>query len=139
MRGMWQQTLAACAVGLAVMSGLARGADKDPIVVKSGEMQFEEVTEAAPKHPRLHRLRPMAVKERAKEHWQNRTPLACYGNFNDYSCGSIHSELTFLFGSCRQFFGERCLKGPPPYPVPGFDPVAAGIESPGRHGCRRCQ
>ena len=68
MRGMWERSLTALAVGLAVMSGLARGNDKAPVVVTSvPSVMTEEVTEEAPNHPRLHRLRPMAVKERVKE------------------------------------------------------------------------
>jgi hypothetical protein len=50
-------------------------------------------------------------------------PPGCYGHFNDYSCGSFRSEMTFLFGSCREFFGEACLKGPP---------VVPGVPRPGR-------
>lgn len=59
------------------------------------------------------------IKERA--HYYHRAaekpPVGCYTTFNDYSCGSLHSEWDFLFSSCRVFFGERCLKGPPPNPI----------------------
>lgn len=56
-------------------------------------------------------------------------PLGCWGSFNNYGCGSLHSHLEFIFGSCRQFYGEPCLKGAPPSPMPPW----AGPES-GYHG-----
>jgi hypothetical protein len=62
-------------------------------------------------------------------------PLCCWASFNGYGCGSLHSELAFLFGSCRTFFSEPCLKGPPPSALPPW----AGPESgywqppPGQH------
>lgn len=43
----------------------------------------------------------------------NRCGLACYANHNQFGCGSLHSELTFIFGSCRTFFGETCVPLPP--------------------------
>ncbi len=58
-------------------------------------------------------------------------PIGCYANFNDYSCSNLHTELLWVFGSCRQFYGERCLKGPPPSPVPGFDPLTLTYTPPG--------
>lgn len=45
-----------------------------------------------------------------------RRPLGCWASHNCPTCGSLKSECIFLFGSCRQFFGEPCLKGPPPLP-----------------------
>src|SRR5262249_19506121 len=51
-----------------------------------------------------------------------RRPAGCYTHHNRFSCGSWGSELRFLFGSCRAFFGEPCLKPPVPVgePVPGL-------------------
>lgn len=43
--------------------------------------------------------------------------LKCFGNYNDYSCSNLKTEYHFIFGSCRDFFGERCLAGPPADPV----------------------
>ena len=38
----------------------------------------------------------------------------CWTHFNsDYGCSSFSSEMHFLFGGCRQFFGEPCFNGPP--------------------------
>ncbi len=50
----------------------------------------------------------------------NRCGLGCYTTHNVPGCGSLHSELTFTFGSCRQFFGEPCFARPLPYPVPAY-------------------
>jgi hypothetical protein len=38
----------------------------------------------------------------------------CYTHHNsDFKCGSWRSETTFIFGSCRAFFGDPCFDGPP--------------------------
>jgi hypothetical protein len=37
----------------------------------------------------------------------------CYSSHNSFTCGTLKSECIFIFGSCRDFFGEPCLKGPP--------------------------
>jgi hypothetical protein len=42
----------------------------------------------------------------------NRHGMGCYSTHDSPGCGSLHSELTFIFGSCRSFFGEPCQ----PYP-----------------------
>ena len=116
MRTAWRQSLMALVLGLAVMSGLARGDEKlggKPVSSAAGETVVEGAQESAP---------------RLFSRWRNRTPLGCYGHFNDYSVGSFCSEFSFLFGGARTFYGERCLKGPPPSPVPGFDPLAEGLD-----------
>jgi hypothetical protein len=38
--------------------------------------------------------------------------LNCWSHHNETDCGSLKSELHFLFGSCRTFFGERCSPRP---------------------------
>jgi hypothetical protein len=43
-------------------------------------------------------------------------PIGCWTTHQDYGCGNLKSECIFLFGSCRQFYGEPCLKEPPPLP-----------------------
>ena len=61
-------------------------------------------------------------------------PLCCWGSFNGYGCSSGHSELAFVFGSCRTFFGEPCLKGAPPSPLPpGAVPPPVGPAAPGAY------
>lgn len=56
-------------------------------------------------------------------------PLGCWASFNNYTCSSLPSTLSFIFGSCRTFYGEPCLKGAPPSALPPW----AGPES-GYHG-----
>jgi hypothetical protein len=131
------RTLLTASLAVLLTGGLSRAADT-PVPNATPQAANAacdtDATEATPHKGLFGRLRPSAVKE----HWQNKRPLGCYGNFNHYSCGSFHSEVAFLFGSCRTFFGERCLKGPPPSPVPGFDPVALGLEPAPRRGCAAC-
>jgi len=38
----------------------------------------------------------------------------CCGQHHDwYGCGGWHAQCTFVFGSCRTFFGEPCLPKQP--------------------------
>ncbi len=37
----------------------------------------------------------------------------CDADMNGLGCGNFRTEATFLFGSCRAFFGESCLPGRP--------------------------
>jgi hypothetical protein len=53
-------------------------------------------------------------------------PLGCWASFNSYSCSSLKSELGFVFGSCRTFYSEPCLKGAPPSPLPPWVGAASG-------------
>ncbi len=61
-----------------------------------------------------------SLKEKLHSHpicsWVKRE-FHCYGDFDNMYCGSGKSECKFIFGSCRDFFGDPCLKGPPP-PIP---------------------
>jgi hypothetical protein len=58
--------------------------------------------------------------------------VGCWSHHNSYTCGSLKSELTFVFGSCREFFGEPCLPGPPQPPMPpGYGPPPSYLPQPG--------
>jgi hypothetical protein len=60
-------------------------------------------------------LQPHLVKPVPKP-WQeyHTPPVGCWQHHScDFSCSTFHSEFTFVFGSCREFFGEPCLKEPP--------------------------
>jgi hypothetical protein len=37
--------------------------------------------------------------------------LGCFATHNTVGCTSLGAELTFIFGSCRAFFGEPCAPG----------------------------
>jgi hypothetical protein len=44
----------------------------------------------------------------------------CWNRMEHPGCTSCSAQWTFMFGSCRQFFGEPCLTGPAPQPgLPG--------------------
>ncbi|MCI0379265.1 MAG: hypothetical protein L0215_16775 [Gemmataceae bacterium] len=45
-----------------------------------------------------------------------RRGIGCYAHHNELGCGSFCSEMTFIFGSCRTFFGEQCIPNPPHFP-----------------------
>jgi hypothetical protein len=55
-----------------------------------------------------------------KDYHRYGRPLGCWASFNGYTCSSLPSTWTFIFGSCRDFYGEPCLKGPPPSPLPDW-------------------
>jgi hypothetical protein len=48
--------------------------------------------------------------------WLHSRSWYCWAHHNTLGCSSLCSELTFVFGSCREFYGEPCFKGPPPPP-----------------------
>lgn len=39
--------------------------------------------------------------------------LGCWSHHTQMGCGSFCSEFRFIFGSCRSFFGDRCIPNPP--------------------------
>jgi hypothetical protein len=101
-------------------------------------------TELPPGHPGVDNS---PVKHPLLEFVRRGRPLCCWASFNGYGCSSGKSELAFIFGSCRTFFGEPCLKGAPPSALPPWAgqesgyysprPGAAvpGGSAPGRSGC----
>src|SRR5271166_4324106 len=44
--------------------------------------------------------------------------VGCWAHVSSVTCGSLRSNLTFVFGSCRAYFGESCAHGPPAVPMP---------------------
>lgn len=67
-------------------------------------------------------------------------PLTCWSTHNGYSCGSLRSEGVFILGSCRDFFGEPCIKGPPPPPWSPEARMPPGVDGDGSGagGQKRC-
>jgi hypothetical protein len=113
------------AFGLGLGAGLAAAGEPigpptraEPIPAPHPVMAGTPVLEHAPaRHGLIGWIHSRPIRS-----WLNSPePHGCYSHFNDYSCSSLDSECKFLFGGCRVFFGERCLKGPPPSPLPGFD------------------
>ena len=41
----------------------------------------------------------------------HRYGVGCYATIDTVGCSSLGSDLTFIFGSCRAFFGEPCAPG----------------------------
>ncbi|HVS37042.1 MAG TPA: hypothetical protein VMS17_15890 [Gemmataceae bacterium] len=107
-RSMWKPVVLAAAVVLALSSGAARAQDY--------EVEHPYPNANGP-HPHLQ--------------------FGCWASHNGYSCGSLQSEGTFIFGSCRQFFGDPCLKGPPPPPwtPEGAQPPDPTAPNKGKRGC----
>src|SRR5947209_13372277 len=95
-KSMLKGAVLAAALGLFAWAGAAP-ADQDPQTVRPHLLDPHQP------HPVLKALHVPV-------------PLGCWASHNGYSCGSAKSECIFVFGSCRQFFGEPCLKGPPPPP-----------------------
>jgi hypothetical protein len=58
-----------------------------------------------------------SVRARLKT-FLNKIGHCCWATINTDGCGSFHSDATFIFGSCRHFWGDPCLPGPEPLPLP---------------------
>lgn len=56
--------------------------------------------------------------------------VGCWTTHNTLGCSSFCSEWTFIFGSCRAFYGEPCIKVPPPPLPPPW-----GTYPPSTRGC----
>jgi hypothetical protein len=53
-----------------------------------------------------------AVRSTPVGDWFRRQGSCCWSHHDNLDCGSLKSELTFIFGSCRAFYGERCAPRP---------------------------
>jgi hypothetical protein len=65
---------------------------------KRGWHLFSHMTENRPVHTAIHNE-------------LHRYGLGCYATIDTVGCTSCGSELQFIFGSCRTFFGEPCAMG----------------------------
>ena len=59
--------------------------------------------------------------------------FGCYATHLGFGCSNFRSNMIFIFGSCRSFYGEACIKGPPPPYPPGVG--QAGYDQAGGRGC----
>ncbi|HKI36781.1 MAG TPA: hypothetical protein VKA46_33310 [Gemmataceae bacterium] len=152
MRQRWYVRAAlAAVVGLGVAASLARAQEPPPGVVIGPEpwalldSGAWSPTPPPPDTPPLPRKGP--IRDWVRD-CGNKIGVCCWSHHNAFTCSSWKSEGTFIFGGCRQFFGETCLQGPPqpPFPpgygpLPGYGPVP-GYGSPGygeKAGCPNCQ
>ena len=127
--GLFRRSLLAVSLGLGVMAGLARAQDPGMIMTIPEPpgcpgQAMAEGDGQPPKqcHSVLAAVNPVHVTKAVCKCVGEALNLTCYGDFNDYACGSLKSEVHFVFGSCRKFYGERCVRGGPVSPVPGFNP-----------------
>jgi hypothetical protein len=66
---------------------------------------------------------PLVVAGERCDNCLNRHGFNCYSLHTFPTCSSVRSEFIFIFGSCRAFYGEPCLRRPPLVPVPpGYEP-----------------
>jgi hypothetical protein len=106
-KSFWKYTVALIVLSLVTWSSAARAQD----------------AETVNPHPNPNKAHPVL-------HFLHIPTPCCWASHNGYSCSSFQSENIFLFGSCRAFFGEPCLNGPPP---PPWDPESG--PPPPKAGC----
>ena len=132
MRRCFSVGLAALAVVFSARPGHAQDAPADLVRPYAGppnlyapagpEPDLFEVLKLGPTGPPVKRGHPIY-------NCYLNSPFYCVTHHNLAGCGSLKSELVFIFGSCRQFYGEPCFKGPNPYPHPWFNKQGGGCPS----------
>jgi hypothetical protein len=120
-RNRFRRAALAAVLGLGVWAGLAR----------AGGI-ISQVPPACTEQP-PGGLQKVYTGHPVRDWCHNHPPLGCWSSFNTYTCSSLHSETAFIFGSCKTFFGEPCLKVPPPSPLPPWIQPPPGVKT-----CRRC-
>jgi hypothetical protein len=110
----FRRAVLALGVGLAVITGLVRAQEPRPLPAPGGtapsapaptmavtaDTSLDSLPHAPAKHSRLHDC-------------LHRHGLHCTSNERGLGCGSWKSDCKFVFGSCREFFGEECIPQPP--------------------------
>lgn len=127
----------AAVLGCGVWAGLARAGGNDLY-----PRTPPAATELPPGHPPV----DSSPSRTPLMDWvRYKRPLGCWASFNGYGCSSLRSETAFIFGSCRTFFSEPCLKGAPPSALPpwtglesGYRPYGGPGATRGRPGCASC-
>jgi hypothetical protein len=66
----------------------------------------------------------------------NSIGLGCAASHDTVGCGSCYAQYIFVFGSCRQFFGEPCIPWGPDT-LPGKFSTTGGAGGAGG-GCSKC-
>ena len=74
--------------------------------------------------------------------WLRRHNLYCWSHHDSPGCGSLKAEYIYIFGSCRDWYGEPCMPRPEQYPPaptgwPGANgsPVPHGWSAPAQKSC----
>jgi hypothetical protein len=116
----------AVAVGLAVITGLARAQDPIPVSKSAAApiVGAPPYTNYAP-----------TPEVQASTSWLhahlNRQGHHCASNVGSLGCGSWRADCIFAFGSCRAFFGEPCF----PDSASSHQGLGAGNQAQGAGGC----
>src|SRR5262245_13219272 len=113
----------AALVGWGVLGGVAQAGEWGP-----WPRTPSNLTELPPGHPPVY---SGPVKHPVWDRITRCRPLGCWSSFNGYGCGSLRSEMAFIFGSCRTFYLEPCLKGPPPSSLPPWAGPESGYQGAG--------
>ncbi len=126
---LWRRAVLAAVLGCGVCSSLARADGPYPKV-------HPAATELPPGVPPADN----SPSHKPVRDWlHHHRPLCCWASFNGYGCDSFHSTTSFVFGSCRTFFGEPCLKSAPPSALPPWARTGAngapGTTPPSRCAC----
>jgi hypothetical protein len=135
----------AAVIGLGLAAGLARAQAPGPDCSPEPWAVIEYGSVAQPGAGAKHKgqdqnpQEPGFTKKGPVRDWahdcMHRIGVGCWSHHNMYTCSSFHSEFVFVFGSCRQFFGEPCLPGPPEPPMPpGYGPPPSYLPQPGYAG-----
>jgi hypothetical protein len=119
------------------MTGLATS-----LILAAAGVAFAQEGTVAPTQPAHPVAAPVAVygddipadaaapKQGRVRTFLNKHGLGCAGNHEWFGCGSCRSYTTFMFGSCRTFFGEPCFPKEPRQRV--------GVLGSARDGCAGC-
>ncbi len=113
----------ASSVGIAVT--LVRGDDpysapaptSGPVIMGYGPVVGPEAAFVSETDPMFEPSGVPAAQPRAHHplsNWLQEHPCHCWATHNTVGCSSLKAECTFLFGSCRAFYGEPCLRGASP-------------------------
>lgn len=140
MRYGFGRTILALVLGLGVLAGLIRAAEP-PLLISPDASAPAPVPQThlaaqpwdlAPTSCESDSMRATTGRWRPLRDWlQNHPSICCWAHHNTLGCGSLKSECNFIFGSCRTFYGEPCLKGPSPFPgLPGYGFAPAGCNCP---------
>jgi hypothetical protein len=135
-------------VGMAVVLGSVAGRVSaqqpgpiQPVVHEMGQPQGRLVPQVAAAYP-VPSAAPCAAEQTAEQAQRpgfctrclNSVGLGCAASHNSVGCGSSYSHYIFVFGSCRQFFGEPCFPWGPDTLPPGHPGSNRGAGA----GCSKC-
>src|SRR5260370_11128100 len=72
----------------------------------------EDGSESCPPEGRRHKA--LGSQEAGPPFAFGQLHTGCWAHHNMFGCGSFRSEMNFIYGSCRSFYGQACLKETPP-------------------------